>query len=290
MTKKKSKSGIDFEKELTGGHKTYNKKVGKWWLKLSSDKKHARAYRAIANHLKENVPGDPRLIIDYACGSGRLLARLVRRFPKAKVIGIDGSRLMLDAAEERVEELGKRAAGRVELIESPLPNFELDCKDADLVVFCFANICPEADEQDYYDEHGATRRADVTTARRLARARESNPDWETVTSSTEDLYNAMMDGKVVSRNLRALLRKGGYCARVEYANAKRKELTELVRMRMDFEAGALGKPFEGKKAEQIFRLRKSTYIGSRVIEAVYHHTGDDADRVGGFLVNLLRAI
>ena len=214
----------------------------------------------------------------------------MRRFPKAQLIGIDGSALMLDHAEEQVERMGNSAIKRVELIQSPLPNFSLSDFEADLVVYCFPNICPAPDEQPYYDKHGSKKRKDVAVGRRLAKARESDPEEETEFTKPEELFTALTDAKVISRNLRGLVRMGGYCARVEYANSGREGLSDLVRMRLDFEAGALRRAFKGRHAETIFKLSHSQYFRSRVIEDVYHQTGDESDSVGGYLINILRAI
>lgn len=49
------------------------------------------------------LPHAPRRILDLACGDGYLLALLARKFPKARLIGIDMSPEELAAARERVQ-------------------------------------------------------------------------------------------------------------------------------------------------------------------------------------------
>jgi trans-aconitate 2-methyltransferase len=61
-------------------------------------------------------PGDHAAILDAGCGSGRMTAHLLRRFPRARVVGIDRSRAMLDHAA-RV--LG-RFRGRLDLVQADL--------------------------------------------------------------------------------------------------------------------------------------------------------------------------
>lgn len=46
-------------------------------------------------------PGDRLRIVDLGCGPGNLTVPLAERLPKAEVVGIDGSRPMLVAAQQR---------------------------------------------------------------------------------------------------------------------------------------------------------------------------------------------
>ena len=46
-------------------------------------------------------PGDRLRIVDLGCGPGNLTVPLAERLPKAEVVGIDGSRPMLAAAQQR---------------------------------------------------------------------------------------------------------------------------------------------------------------------------------------------
>ncbi|HPK01749.1 MAG TPA: methyltransferase domain-containing protein [Candidatus Sumerlaeota bacterium] len=289
MATRKNEPNINFDRELTKGQRTYDRAVGEWWLDRSTDGAHTRAYRKIARQIRERIAREPREIIDYACGPGSLLVRLARQFPESRLIGIDGSRKMVEAARARLAAQGRPIAARTEILYSNLPNFALPLQ-ADLVIFAFPNICPNADVQPYYDRHGARHREDVKVARALAKAREPDPEDETVTQTPEELFMALIDAKVISRNLRKLLRKGGTCVRIEYANAPREEMTDLVRMRLDFEAGSLARAFGGARAERLFRLREVSYTRSRVIEDVYHQTRDEGDRVGGYLISTLTAI
>jgi SAM-dependent methyltransferase len=281
---------IDFDKELTKGAVTYNKQVGQWWKQRSDDSVHDLAYRHIARKVRELVPGNPKAVLDYGCGSGNLLGRLCRQFPTSQIIGIDGSSLMLDIAREKIRRVSTKTLDRVTLIESSLPNFELaEEHKADVVIFCFPNICPAPDETPYYDKHGGKNKIDRKVCKMLSVAREEDPDMETVTENPEDMFTFMMDRKVVTRNLRSFLKKGGSLIRVEYANCRRHELTDLVTARCEFEEASL-KQFGGLQPDRLFKLVSSTYRRSSVIMDVYHQTGDEGDAKGGYHVNLFKAL
>lgn len=283
---------IDFTKELCFGEETYDKRVGEWWLNRCADESHNVAYNAIADHIKDYLKQrkkKPGKIVDYACGCGPLLWRLGQRFKQSEIVGIDGSKLMLQVAEQVLNIKCDGKLDRFELIEADLPNFELGVK-ADVVIFCFPNICPRSDEQEYYDEHGAEHKEDRKVANYLAKTREPDPDEETLFEEAEQVENDLMDYKVIARNLRSLLKKNGLLFRIEYANAVRDDLTDLVQMRCSFGAGALDKKVNGHKAEQIFKLIDSTYYESDVIDDVHMQTGEDLGQEGGFHINVLRAL
>jgi trans-aconitate 2-methyltransferase len=59
-----------------------------------------------AADLAARIPTDtPRRIVDIGCGPGNSTAVLARRFPEARVLGIDNSREMIDAARAAYPEL-----------------------------------------------------------------------------------------------------------------------------------------------------------------------------------------
>lgn len=281
---------INFDKELIRGAKTYNEKVGRWWLGQAGNSAHGYAYRKIADYIRALYPASPRLVIDYGCGPGHLLVRMMRRFTNSRFIGLDGSSLQLNLAEKRLLTIGRECLNQVTLMQTRLPNFDLDIPKADLVIFAFPNICPHSEEQPYYDKHGYRHRGDASVARYLAKAREPNPEDETVTCSDDELFDSLMTGKVISRNLRGLLKRGGLCVRIEYANAPRHELSDLVRLRWAFEDGSLSASFNGRKSERLFTLLHSDYYRSGVIEDVYHQTRDESDKTGGYFISVLRAV
>jgi trans-aconitate methyltransferase len=51
-------------------------------------------------------PPEPRLVVDLGTGTGFLLDRLLRRFPKCRAVAIDGSHQMVASAKSRLGSLG----------------------------------------------------------------------------------------------------------------------------------------------------------------------------------------
>ncbi|MDA2929745.1 class I SAM-dependent methyltransferase [Acidobacteria bacterium AH-259-O06] len=281
---------IDFDQELNNGPQTYNETLGKWWQSRSSDSAHTYAYRRIAEHISSFFARPPQRIIDYACGAGHMLTRLSRSFPDSRLAGIDRSSFLLKLAKKRLRQLGKDWPRRVELIETELPDFSLPQGQADLVIFVFPNIVPNPDNDQPYEENGFHHKADAAVAKHLAWAREPDPEEETVEDDSETVYDSMLTDKVISRNLRGLLKKGGICVRAHYANAPRDELSRLVRQRLAFEEGSLDEPVSAHRAERLFAFLGSTYFRSKVTEDVYHQTRDESDKRGGYLLTTLLAV
>jgi trans-aconitate 2-methyltransferase len=89
----------------------------------------ARTYHQVAAPQEEwgrevlarlELRGD-ETVLDAGCGSGRVTRLLCERVPDGRVIGVDGSRQMVDHAREELAEFGDR----VELIVSDLLDVEL---------------------------------------------------------------------------------------------------------------------------------------------------------------------
>jgi tRNA (cmo5U34)-methyltransferase len=55
-------------------------------------------------------PGDEFLALDLGCGEGRLTAAILRAFPRARAIALDGDDAMLESARERLEAFGARVS------------------------------------------------------------------------------------------------------------------------------------------------------------------------------------
>src|SRR5919201_4519401 len=91
----------------------------------------ARAYNRLNNPMQtwgEQIVGALDLrgdetALDLGCGSGRLTEFMLRRLPRGRVIAIDRSANMLEAAREHLDaEFG----GRVEYIQKSLDELDLD--------------------------------------------------------------------------------------------------------------------------------------------------------------------
>ncbi|MEE8349904.1 MAG: class I SAM-dependent methyltransferase [Acidobacteriota bacterium] len=279
---------IDFDEELEAGPETYNQALGRWWLLRSSDRAHATAYRRIAEHIHSFISSSPRRIVDYACGAGHMLSRLYPLFPKAQLLGIDGSALLLQQAREHLQAVDSDWTERVSLVETRLPDFSLTAGRADLCLFIFPNIVPEPEEDGEEEYEFWT--GDLAVAEYLSTAREPDPEEETVEDDPDTVYDSLLTDNVIATNLRGLLHKGGLCVRADYSNAARDELTQLVQRRLAFEEGSLGVSVNGHRAKQHFKIVDCFYSPSTVLEDVFHQTRDEDDKDGGYIVTTLKAL
>jgi methylase of polypeptide subunit release factors len=276
---------------LEKGRKAYDKVVGDWWRRQSHNRAHALAYRTIATFMSTLRLSARPTILDYACGSGSMLIRLFRQFPKARLIGVDGSGVLLEQARRRLRRLNRNALDRVEFIETQLPDFTIKKGLADVVVFTFPQIVVHPDEQEHYDRHGYKHPADTVVGKALAKMREPEPEDEPPgNQGPESIFDELMTNRVIARSQRRLLKDGGLCVRVEYSNSNREGLTQLVQDRTAFEDGSLERAYGGRKSEQFFKYLWSEYHRSRVIEDVYHQTRDKSDMEGGYMISVLRVI
>jgi trans-aconitate 2-methyltransferase len=58
----------------------------------------------------ERIEGSPSRILDAGCGSGRMTALLLDRFPQCSVVAVDASPAMLNQARENLRVYGERVA------------------------------------------------------------------------------------------------------------------------------------------------------------------------------------
>ena len=96
--------------------------------------------------------------------------------------------------------------------------------------------------------------------------------------------------RVISKNLRSLVKRGGYCLRVELANARRGEFPSVFQKRFLFQEGSLDKSLSDQSLMQTFELVRSEYHRSKAMEDAYEQTGDESDRKGGYWISLLKAL
>ncbi len=262
------------DRSKTGEGFSYNDAVGCWWLERSKEAAHKRAYINIADFIKDSFVRPPGMIVDYACGAGNLIALLSSRFPHSRLVGLDGSRLLLSSALQRISRLPRRCSRRISLIETALPNFDLLRGKADLVVFCFPNMVSSGTEEK--QEWGS-------------RLDESDRKIAGNLAFPEDPY-ILEQSRCISLNLRRLLARDGICVRVEYATVQRHELSPPELTQVSFEEGSLDYEADGVLPHQWFRLLASAYFRSKVLEDVYQQTSDERDRNGGYLITVLRAV
>jgi SAM-dependent methyltransferase len=252
----------------------YNGEMARWWLQRSMDYSHRRAYRKIADFIRDSYRRDPKMIVDYACGAGNLLSLLSYRFPNSRLVGLDGSSYLLGLALRRLSRLPRSCYGRISLIETALPRYNLLRSQADLVIFCFPNMTPSSEEENEREGKIRLKRNDSAIAKYLA----------------PKAPNALERSRGIAYSLRRLLIPGGICVRVEYATIHRHEFSRAELLKVSFEEGSLDTKVEGWRTRPWFRVQASAYFRSRVLEDVYQHTGDERDRNGGYLITVLRAV
>jgi SAM-dependent methyltransferase len=295
---------FDFTRALARGRASYDAKVGQWWELRAADAPHARAYRHTAEYVRDALRKArvrAPLIVDYACGGGHFLLELAQLIPDARIVGLDGSKKLLALSKARCEAAGISAselsrekafaAGgpRVRLLRTNLPNFKLPAGKANAVAFVFPNIAPGPDDQPLYDRNGYLNRNDGSVAKLLARFREMDPEDEVTSEKPDILFDGYMTERVLSRNVRALLKPKGLWIKVDYANALRSELTELSQWRCLFSECALEVPIKGWRSEVLFRLKDNVFRRSSVILDVYHQTRDPSDKTGGYFITKFEA-
>jgi SAM-dependent methyltransferase len=265
----------------------YNSEVGDWWLQHSLDAVHRRAYRKIADFIRDSYVCEPALIVDYACGPGNLLALLSLGFKTSKLIGLDGSSFLLSHARHRFSILPRTCSKRITLIETPLPNLKLLQGKAGLVIYCFPNMVP------FLPAFPASGSSLCDRDRRVAKGLSLALDPVEDRSVDRDASAnqcGLEQGRSIAMNLRRLLVRNGICVRVEYATMQRHELAPIELSQVAFEEGSLDMRIDGYKPQQWFRFLASAFFRSRVLEDVFEQTGDERDRQGGYLITVLRAI
>jgi hypothetical protein len=110
------------------------------------------------------------------------------------------------------------------------------------------------------------------------------------TDEDPDILQSLLVNRVISKNLRSLIKRGGYCLRVEYANARREEFQNVFQKQFSFQEGSLDKSLSNRKVQHLFELVRSEYHRSKVMEDTYEQTGDDSDKKGGYWISLLKAL
>jgi SAM-dependent methyltransferase len=264
----------------------YNGELGAWWRKRAGDHSHIAAYRNVARYIHDSIARPPRLIVDYACGMGDMLIRLAWRFPNSRCIGLDGSRLLLDLAQRRIAHKGQGYLQRNQLIETLLPNFDLPKSSADLVVFAFPNMQWPNSRKSLKQLEGLLSPADLAAACVLVEISDRKTKYE----SAATIRRNLVLGRLVSLNLRRMLRTGGLCVRIEYSRIRRDELDMIDLMRVAYEEGSLETMPQGRKPCQWFRVLASSFFRSGVTEDVYQQSHDPEDRRGGYWITVLRAV
>jgi SAM-dependent methyltransferase len=279
---------IDFARELRRGIAAYDQGIGHWWLRQAANASHRRAYSKIAAFVRSSFRRSPGRIVDYACGAGHLLLRLQRQFPDSQLVGYDGSALLLAQARKNLAGSGAISGRRVKLVQALLPDFELPSARADLALYLFPNMVPSSAAGNARAWEQRLNKTDCRVARSLAKQRDTESTRKE--RNPGHIYTKLLMGRVISLNLRQILKRGGTCIRVEYANVPREQLPQLELLRTGFEEGSLDQRVDGVLLRPWFRILACRYYRSGVIEDVFHQSSDKDDRTGGYFITVLRAL
>jgi SAM-dependent methyltransferase len=278
-----TKIEVDFDKQLKADSTGYNRTLTRWYDTRASNRSHCNAYREITKYIAAHICPHPFLTVDYGCGTGRLLVELALRFQKAKFIGVDGSSAMLDTLKAYLRKELPTLQDRIKLLHNALPSNLALGKKADLVTFTFPHILTSLYRLDLNSFLEFLTYSEIENAVNLAESIDDDTD-------KDELVNSLLVNRVISRNLRFLLRSGGHCIRVECANTRREEFPKTLQKRYLFEEGCLEKSLSDRKLNQYFQLVHSEYHRSKVMEDVYEQTKDETDRKGGYWISLLKAL
>ena len=260
-----------------------------WWAERAADPDHQIAYATIVELLKPLFSNPPEKIVDYACGTGMLMAEMLRAWPTSQIYGIDESEQALEAVPG-VFDLNDLAwpQKQVTLLQEALPGLQpgepVERGDADLVFFVFPDFrCDDAKEirkawkavdPDYVKANRAVRK----TARDL-----TNEDLD---SQTELFLKRLAGADAIRR-----AKTGGLIVRVEYAYGSRDECDDGHMALIDWWSGAvpadlgLGPWLPYTLADRL----QSTFVPSKVINDVNAQHGWEEEDEGGFLVEVYRA-
>jgi SAM-dependent methyltransferase len=279
---------VDFDKELKAKPTGYSRALTQWYNIRASNKSHCNAYRNITRYIAEHICPEPFLVVDYGCGPGRLLGELAARFEETKFIGIDGSSAMLKTATRYLKKELPVFQRSIKLLHITLPSKLVLSKKADLITFTFPHMLSKL----YHLELNSFLRfltySEIENAVILAENKRLKINDESM--GQDELLKTLLVNRVVSKNIRSLLKRGGSCIRAEFANAKRQEFGKIFQKRYSFEEGSLEKSLSDRKLKQFFQFVHSEYHHSKVMEDVYEQTCDESDRKGGYWISLLRAI
>lgn len=296
---------INFSRAFQQGSRSYNAKVGEWWVRQSTNVSHQRAYKRIAAHIGETLGYHkmraPHLLVDYACGNGEMLKYLAREFSTARIVALDGSKTMLRRALLNLQRNGleaeligvpeafRRPGPQVRIVESALPNFLLPLHSADVVLFLFPNMNFSAAEKRYLESHIHQHDGYLPSMARLLSVIGDDEEEKSRRAQTA-IFKDLLCERALTENVHQLLKRRGVWFKVEYSNIPRQELSEVEQWRMLFAEAAWHPVLNNRRLEDRFEYLGSDYFRSQVILDVYEQTHDPDDRTGGYFISAFRAL
>ena len=175
------------------------------------------------------------------------LARLPFRFVETKFIGIDGSSAMLKTARTYLRKEAPDLLGRIKLLKAPLPTKLLLGKRAELVTFTFPHILSNLYDLDINSFLEFLTYSEIENAVILSEGKGLEDVSKENADEDPELLQSLLVNRVISKNLRSLVKRGGYCLRVELANARREKFPNVFQKRFSFQEGSLDKSASDQK-------------------------------------------
>jgi SAM-dependent methyltransferase len=296
---------INFSRAFQRGSRSYNSKVGEWWIRRSRDSSHQRAYRRIVEHIHGTLRSyrlrSPQFVVDYACGNGEMSRHLAREFPDARILALDGAKNMLrialdnlkqhglDAGLIDVEDAFRKPGPRIRLAQSALPNFLLPSHKADVALFLFPNMNFSAAEKRYLESYFQKHNGHVPSIARML-SRMGEDEEEQSRRAQNSIFQDLLCERALTENVHQLLKRGGTWFIVEYSNVPRQQLSEIEQWRMLFAEAAWHPIVNDRQLHDRFEYLGSQYYRSQVILDVYEQTHDPDDRTGGYFISAFRAL
>ena len=100
----------------------------------------------------------------------------------------------------------------------------------------------------------------------------------------------LLRDRLIALDLRSLLKRGGYCVRIEYAAVRRDQLGHDELLRAGMEEGSLDTAVGRHRPRTWFRLVASSWFRSEVMNDVKHQAGTRERGPSGYAITVLRAV
>lgn len=93
----------------------------------------------------DQLKSDPKSILDVGCGGGSFTIQLAKRYPKARVVGIDTSEAAIKYAKQQLEKVNPQVKN-IEFIVSQQPKLEYPAKSFDVITSTL--VCHHMSDQE----------------------------------------------------------------------------------------------------------------------------------------------
>jgi hypothetical protein len=290
---------VNFEKHLVRGERSYDTRIGDWWLKKSEDLAHRKAYEDIAKRIASWCTIPPEFLVDYAGASGALIRRLAPLLPKTRFVTLDGSRKMLKFGFQQISMSGldvdfvlpakafSRRGPRIRLVHTPLPWDDAPCGVADAAVLLFPNLNSTTHRQNLARRNWIRDKSVESVAHLFSLVLHEQSKKK---HNSALAFEELILQRAVSENIRHMLKSGGLWFKADYANARRQQLDKVDDWKMLFAESAIDLKIGDLKTTGSFRLIENLYFKSGVIRDVYDQTRDPDDKTGGYILSIFRTL